>query len=49
MKHPPEQMRDTDARQALEAFITGDGRGRAKPAAAQPARRAVSGKRAAIS
>jgi myo-inositol-1-phosphate synthase len=24
MKHPPEQMRDIDARRALEAFITGD-------------------------
>ncbi len=23
MKHPPKQMRDTDARRALEAFITG--------------------------
>ncbi len=50
MKHPPEQMRDTDARQALEAFIAGGGRPRAKPAAAAaPVRRAVSGKRAAIS
>ncbi len=23
MKHPPEQMRDVDAKRALEAFITG--------------------------
>lgn len=49
MKHPSEQMRDTDALQALEVFIAGDGRPRAKTAAAQPVRRAVSGNRAAIS
>jgi len=49
MKHPPEQMRDTDARQALETFIAGDGRQRAKTAATHPVRRAVAGKRAAIS
>ena len=49
MKHPPEQMRDTDARQVLETFIAGDCRQRAKTAATHPVRRAVAGKRAAIS